>query len=92
MRKSVFANVVFGTLGLIAFAIAPATFAVAHEGKMECNETSINAMNATIQAMPDGEAKTTAMKEMRMAGDMMGKKDMEGCEAHMSNAMEATEK
>jgi hypothetical protein len=93
MRKSVFENVVFGTLGLIAFASTPATFVVAHEAhKMECNETSVNAMNADIQAMPDGEAKTTAMKEMQMAEDMMTKKDTEGCEAHMHNAMEATEK
>ena len=38
------------------------------------------------------EAKTTAMKEMQMAEDMMAKKDMEGCRTHMHNAMEATEK
>ena len=66
MRKSVF--VVFGTLGLTALASAPLTFAVAHEGtQMECNETGLNAMNADIQSMNDGEAKTTAMKEMKMA-------------------------
>ena len=65
MRKFVFANLIVGTLGLTAFASAPLTFAVAHEGaQMECNETSINAMNADIQSMNDGEAKTTAMKEM----------------------------
>ena len=59
---------------------------------MECTETSINAMNADIQAMGDGEAKTTAMKEMQMAEDMMAKKDMKACATHMHNAMEATEK
>ena len=59
---------------------------------MECNETSINAMNADIQAMDDGEAKTTAMKEMQMAEEMMAKKDMKACATHMHNAMEATEK
>jgi hypothetical protein len=42
---------------------------------MECNETGMNAMHADIQAMDDGEA-TTAMKEMKMAEDMMAKKDM----------------
>ena len=93
MRKFVFANLVFGTLGLAAFASAPLTFAVAHEGaQMECNETGINAMNADIQSMNDGEAKTTAMKEMQMAEEMMAKKDMKACMAHMYNAMEATEK
>ena len=59
---------------------------------MECTETSINAMNADIQSMGDGEAKTTAMKEMKMAEEMMAKKDMEACMTHMHNAMEATEK
>jgi hypothetical protein len=49
-------------------------------------------MNADIQAMPDGEAKTTAIKEMQMAEEMMAKHDMDGCETHMVNAMEATEK
>ncbi|MGH6804068.1 MAG: hypothetical protein ACREC3_11975, partial [Methyloceanibacter sp.] len=59
---------VFKILGLAAFASAPLTFAVAHEEhQMQCNDTSINAMNADIQSMNDGEAKTTAMKEMKMA-------------------------
>ena len=93
MHKFVFANLMFGTLGLTAFASAPLTFAVAHEGhQMECSETGINAMNADIQSMNDGEAKTTAMKEMKMAEEMMAKKDVKACMAHMYNAMEATEK
>ncbi|MBK5197512.1 MAG: hypothetical protein JJE37_04445 [Methyloceanibacter sp.] len=93
MCKFVFANLVFGILALTAFASAPLTLAVAHEGhQMECTETSINAMNADVQAMGDGEAKTTAVKEMQLAQDMMAKKDMKGCMTHMDNAMEATEK
>jgi hypothetical protein len=93
MRKFVFAKLVVGTLGLTVFASAPLTFAVAHQGaQMECKETGINAMNADVQAMNDGEAKTTAMKEMQMAEEMMAKKDMKACMAHMYNAMEATEK
>jgi hypothetical protein len=91
MRKFVFAKTAIGTIGLVAFASA--TFAVAHEGhQMECSETSINAMNADIQSMNNGEAKTTAMKEMQTAQDMMAKNDMEGCMTHMDNAMDATEK
>jgi hypothetical protein len=90
MRKLSFSTLVFGTLVL---ASAPLSFAVAHEEHhMECTETSMNAMHADIQAMNDGEAKTTAMKEMQMAEDMMAKKDMKACMAHMHNAMEATEK
>ncbi len=77
MRKFVFANVVFGTLGLAAFTTAPLTFAVAHEAhQMECSRTGMDAINADIQPMRDGKAKTTAMKEMGMAEEMMAKKDM----------------
>lgn len=93
MRKSVFASLISGILGLTAFASVPLNVAIAHEGQeMECTETNINAMNTDIQSMDDGEAKTTAMKEMQMAEEMMAKKDMEGCKTHMKNAMEATEK
>jgi hypothetical protein len=92
MRKTVFASVVFGALALATCASVPLTSAVAHEEhQMECTETSINAMNADIQAMSGGEAKTTAMTEMKMAEDMMAKKDIGACTAHMHNAMEALE-
>jgi hypothetical protein len=90
MVRWIFSNLVFGTLAL---ASLPASFAVAHEDHhMECNETGMNAMHADIQAMDDGEAKTTALKEMQIAEDMMAKKDMKACATHMHNAMEATEK
>ena len=93
MRQSLFANVTFGALALATCASVPLTSAVAHEDhKMECTEMSINAMNMDVQAMEAGEAKTTAMKEMKMAEDMMAKKDTKGCESHMHNAMEAMEK
>ena len=93
MRKSVLMNCVFGILALVTWASVPFTAALAHEAhQMECTETSLNAMNADIQAMNDGDAKTAAMKEMQMAEDMMAKKDMEGCAAHMHEAMEAMEK
>ena len=93
MRKFAFiANLVFGTLGLTAFASAPLGIAVAHEAhRMECSKTSINAVNADIQSMSDGDVKTTAMKEMKMADDMMAKKDMKSCATHLLNAIEATE-
>jgi hypothetical protein len=93
MRKSILSNLVFGTFVLTVLASVPASFAVAHEGhQMECDETSMNAMKADIQSMNDGEAKTAAMTEMKMAEEMMAKKDMKACATHMHNAMEATEK
>jgi hypothetical protein len=68
-------------VGLTAFTIGPLNFAVAHEEhRMECTETSINAMNTDIQAMDDGGAKTLASKEMEIAKDMMAKKDIKTCE------------
>ncbi len=80
-------------LALLVFASAPRNLAVAHEGhQMECKKSSMQAVNADIQAMNDGEAKTTAMKEMKMAEEMMDKKDMNACKAHMHNAMDAIEK
>jgi len=90
MRKLILSNVVFGTLVLASAALS---LAVAQDGhQMECNETGMKAMQAHIQAMNDGEAKTTAMKEMQMAQQMMAKHDMEACVTHMHNAMAATEK
>ena len=90
MRKFVLTNLVLGSLSLTAFLSAPLPDAVAHQAhQMACNETAVNAMDADIQSMPDGQAKTAATKEMGMAKDMMGKKDMESCGAHMQNAMKA---
>ena len=93
MRKFAFiANLVFATLGLMALASTPLDVAVAHEAhRMECSKTNINAVNADIQSMSDGDAKTTAVKEMEMANDMMAKKDMTSCATHLLNAIEATE-
>ncbi len=93
MHKFVLAKLVFVAFGLMAIVSTPLTIVAAHEAhKMECNETSINAMNADIQAMKDGDDKTMAMKEMQMAQDMMAKKDTKGCVSHMHNAMQAVEK
>jgi hypothetical protein len=80
-------------LALAIASGAPLTFAFAHEGhQMECSESNINAMKADVQAMPDGKSKMTAVKEMQAVQDMMQKKDMKACTAHMHSAMEAMEK
>jgi hypothetical protein len=70
----------------------PLTLALGHEGHhADCNDTTINAVKADIQAMSAGEAKTTATKEMETAQQLMAKNDMEGCKSHIHSAMEATE-
>jgi hypothetical protein len=71
----------------------PLTWALGHAGHhVECNETAINAVKADIQAMADGEARTTASKEVDAAQQMMAKNDIEGCKSHIHSAMEATQK
>lgn len=71
----------------------PLPLVLAHEGHhMECSDSSIQAMKADIQAMPDGNAKTAATKETQSAQEMMQKKDMKACKTHLNNAMEAMEK
>ena len=71
----------------------PLTLALGHEGHhVECNETAINALKADIQAMGEGEARTTATKEVETAQQMMAKNDIEGCKSHIHSAMRATEK
>jgi hypothetical protein len=78
---------------LAGFAGLPLTLALGHEGHhVECNETAINALKADVQAMGNGEARTTASKEVEAAQQMMAKNDIEGCKSHIHSAMEATEK
>ena len=87
------AKVTIACLALFVFASAPRHFAIAHEGhQTECKKISMQAIKADIQAMNDGEAKTTAMKEMKMAEEMMDKKDMNACKTHIHNAMDAMDK
>ena len=59
-------------VGLAINLCAPPTVGFAHEGhQMECSDSSINAMKADVQAMPDGKSKTAATKEMETAQDTM---------------------
>jgi hypothetical protein len=92
MRNLRFRNTSLRWLLAIGFAGLPLTLALGHEGHhAECNETTINAVKADIQAMGESEAKTTATKEMAAAQQLMAKNDMEGCKSHIHSAMEATE-
>lgn len=59
---------------------------------MKCEAASIHSMKMDVQAMNDGQAKTTATKEINLAEDMMKKKDVNACTTHLGKAMEAMEK
>jgi hypothetical protein len=77
---------------LAAAAGLPSTLAFSHEGHhAECNATTMNALRADIQAMKEGEAKTTATKELEGAQQSLAKNDMDACKSHIHTAMEATE-
>jgi len=93
MRNLRLRNTSLRLLLAIAFATFSLSFAVGHEGHhVECSETAINALKADIQVMGEGEARTTATKELEAAQQMMAKNDLEGCKSHIHSAMEATEK
>jgi len=77
---------------VIGFVGAPPNLALCHEDHhAECDDTTLNAVQADIQAMAQGEAKTTATKELAAAQQSMAKNDIEGCKSHLHSAMEATE-
>jgi len=70
----------------------PLNDAAAHGGrKITCAQTAADAITADIQAMPDGEAKTTATREVNLAEQMMAENNMEACADHMHKAMDAIE-
>ena len=90
---SLLTNTLPRSLLVAGFAGLPLTWALSREAHhAECDETTVNALKADIQAMGEGDAKTTATKELEAAQQMMAKNDMEGCKSHIHSAMEATEK
>jgi len=54
---------------------------------MDCSEAGMADANNSVMKMSDTTKKDAAMKEMGMAKEMMGKKDMAGCKMHMGKAM-----
>lgn len=76
-----------GMLGIVAVS-ALLSIAPASAQMMDCTEANMTKASADMDKMPAGEKKTMAMKEMTMAKDMMGKKDMAACKTHLNKAME----
>jgi hypothetical protein len=92
-RNTMLRNISLRLILWTALVGLPLSLALGHEGhQVQCNETAINALKADIQAMGEGEARTTASKEVEAARQMMAKNDIEGCKTHIHIAMEATEK
>ena len=55
--------------------------------KMECTAADMAKMDTQMKAMTDKSKQDMAMKEMKMADDMMKKNDMKNCQMHMDNAV-----
>jgi hypothetical protein len=92
-RNNMLRNISLRLILWSALVGLPLSLALGHEGhQVQCNETAINVLKADIQAMGEGEARTTASKEVEAAQQMMAKNDIEGCKTHIHSAMEATEK
>ena len=91
--RSVTRAIGLAATALAIVAIGPLALAVAHEGhQMKCDKTRIQAMKVDIQAMNNGQAKTTAASEMKLAEDALAKRDTKACQTHMHTATEAMEK
>ncbi len=74
--------------GLLAsLAVAALLAATPASAMMDCTDANMTQASADMEKMPAGEKKTMAMKEMTMAKEMMTKKDMAGCKAHMDKMM-----
>jgi hypothetical protein len=92
-RSNEMRNILLRLLLVAGFVGLPLALALGHEGHhAECNETAVNALKADIQAMGEGEAKNTAIKELEAAQQKKAKNDIEGCKSHIHSAMEAVEK
>ncbi len=93
MHPLIRSQITIACFALLLFASGMRNVAFGHEGhQMECTKTSMQAVKADIQTMNKGEAKTMAMEEIKMAEEMMDKKDMDACKTHMHNAMDAIDK
>lgn len=76
-----------GILGAAAVCVVLSVAPASAQMGMDCTEANMTKANADMDKMAAGEKKTMAMKEMAMAKEMMGKKDMAGCKTHMDKAM-----
>jgi hypothetical protein len=55
--------------------------------QIDCTNENIAKASAEMDKLPGGEKKNSAMKELTMAKEMMGKNDVAGCKTHLNNAL-----
>ena len=75
------------TLAVSAIALVMAFSTVRAQAATECTEAEMAKMETETGKVTDAAMKAKMMEEMKMAKEMMGKKDLAGCATHMDNAM-----
>ena len=74
-------------MAAIAYATCPANAAKVEAG---CSSGNLTKAETMIEAMPDGDGKIAAQKEISLAQDAMLGGKMGACASHLGKAMHAT--
>ena len=74
-------------MAAIAYATCPANAAKVEAG---CSGGNLTKAETMIEAMPDGDGKIMAQKEISLAQDAMLGGKMGACASHLGKAMHAT--
>ena len=74
-------------MAAIAYATCPANAAKVEAG---CSSGNLTKAETMIEAMPDGDGKIMAQKEISLAQDAMLGGKMGACASHLGKAMHAT--
>ncbi|OKO91110.1 hypothetical protein AC629_03360 [Bradyrhizobium sp. NAS80.1] len=86
-------NVMTKLLGVIAIAAVALAIAPAQAAKHAmggCSSANLEHTETAIEAMPDGDSKMVAQKEIAAAQDSMLNGKMGACGMHLNKAMQAT--
>ena len=73
-------------MAAVAFAVVPAQAAKMGGG---CSSANLEKTETTLEAMPDGEAKFTAQKEVAAAQEAMLANKWGACSMHLAKAIHA---
>jgi hypothetical protein len=75
-------------VAVVALAVAPAQAAKHAAGG--CSSANLEHTETAIEALPDGDSKFVAQKEITAAQDSLLNGKMGACGAHLNKAMQAT--
>ncbi|WP_245331708.1 hypothetical protein [Bradyrhizobium sp. NAS80.1] len=79
-----------GVIAIAAVALAIAPAQAAKHAMGGCSSANLEHTETAIEAMPDGDSKMVAQKEIAAAQDSMLNGKMGACGMHLNKAMQAT--